>query len=325
MVWAAWVEWIINRLETQQSPGKPGLFGILLIVKPFYLSEITTKDGLIHQGIFFQPQKHGTKALLWIHGLTGRFYGDVAMMEQAALMCEQNGWGLASFNNRGHDMITGAHRVDPVNHSGYSYATIGAGHEEFEESVYDMEAGVNFLVQQGFSEVILVGMSTGANKACYYGATTKDIHVAGIVLGGPMSDRYSSGYTSEIYKKYKAIMQKEIEEGRGDELKVGYDFFPLTPNRWMSLYVEGSAEDVFNYADEKNALAQFSKITKPLLVMIGENDEHADRPIEDIKKLFDDHARSNNYRSIILPNTNHGFDKKEKEAVDAIIEWVNTI
>ena len=120
-------------------------------------------------------------------------------------------------------------------------------------------------------------------------------------------------------------MQKKIAEGKGDELLVGYDFFVLTPNRWMSLYKEGSAEDVFNYADGKKALKQFSKIPKPLLVLMGGQDEHADRPIEEIRKLFDSHAKSENYKSIIIPAATHSFEGKEKEEVEAIVSWAKML
>ena len=120
-------------------------------------------------------------------------------------------------------------------------------------------------------------------------------------------------------------MEKKIAQGKGDELLVGYDFFVLTPNRWVSLYVEGSAEDVFNYADGKKALTQFSKITKPLLVLLGGQDEHADRPIEKIRKLFDSHTKSTNYTSIIVPGAMHSFEGKEQKAVDIIVEWTKTI
>lgn len=63
-------------------------------MKQFYLAEIVTKDKLIHQGIFYEPSKKpffakasADKAILWVHGLSGKFYGDVVMMEQFADSC----------------------------------------------------------------------------------------------------------------------------------------------------------------------------------------------------------------------------------------------
>jgi len=319
VVWAAWIIKKIKKLK--KAPGNRGFLVYLGDMKSFFLAEIATRDGIVHQGIFSKPEKSSQRALLWIHGLTSRFYGDVTFMNVFAKECGKKGMGFASFNTRGHDMVTGFHRVDAPN----MYRTIGAGLEKFEECVFDIDAAISYLVSQGFSEIVLVGHSTGANKACYYAATQNDPRVIGVVLSGPLSDRYSSGYTPEKHQEYKTFMQKKIKDGKGDELLFGHDFFPLSPSRWMSLYVEGSAEDVFNYADGDKALKAFSKITKPLMVVIGQKDHHATLPIQEIQKLFDSHTKSKQYRSFLVPEALHSFEGKEKEVVDAIITWVGTI
>ena len=55
----------------------------------FELVETVTKDKLVHQGIVSVPEKHGKKAILWVHGLTGRFYGDPLLMNLFAETCEK--------------------------------------------------------------------------------------------------------------------------------------------------------------------------------------------------------------------------------------------
>ncbi len=293
-------------------------------MKPqFHLSEITTSDGLVHQGIFFRPKKSGKRALLWIHGLTGRFYGDVSMMETLAATCESYGFGFASFNNRGHDMITGAHKVDSSRPSGYSYAMIGAGNEVFEDSPLDIKAGVDFLVSEGYDEVVLVGISTGANKACYYGWKIRDTHVRGVALLSPISDRLSPQSHVPWYKTTFLRVLSLI--GKGGSLLVGTDFFPGTPRRFLSLITRGSAEDIFDYGEHENPLARFSQITLPLCLLFAERDEHADRPMAEIKRIFDAKTGSKFYKSVIVPGAPHGFDGKEKEIARTLCKWVQAI
>lgn len=288
-------------------------------MKQFYLSEITTKDGLIHQGISFKPQKHGKKALLWIHGLTGRFYGDVKMMEEMAEACEKEGFGFASFNNRGHDMITSAHKTDQ------SYADIGAGREVFEECVYDIHAGVDFLVSQGFTEVYLMGHSTGALKAAYSEGTKPHSNVVGVILAGGLSDRLDPKIAEEELRKNISRMEQMIVDGKGDELVSGLFFFPMTPKRYVSLFKKGSVEEVFDYGEVNPEMKIFSAITKPLFVIISEKDEYLDRPAQDAMRVFDTSTKSKNYKSIIFPGANHGFEGKEKEVVESIVKWVHTV
>jgi alpha-beta hydrolase superfamily lysophospholipase len=208
---------------------------------------------------------------------------------------------------------------------GYSYYPAGAGQEVFEESVLDIEAGIDFLVARGYSEIILVGHSTGANKVCYFAATQKNPHVAAVVLTGSISDRLHAITDYEKFEKDLAHMHELIRVGRGDELLVGYHFFPMTPKRFISLFEPRSNEDVFDYGEEEPKLKYFSQITLPLLVHLAGADEAADRPIANIQKAFDSHAKSLKYKSVIIPGALHRFNGHEQEAVAAMVDWIKTL
>mgnify|MGYP001563517734 CR=1 FL=1 len=294
-------------------------------MKQFYLAEITTKDKLLHQGIYFEPKKKGKKAIFWVHGLSGTFDGDLALHEAFSYACEKEGWGYAAFHNRGRNLIAGIRKLDGTPPKGHSYFLAGAGQEVFTESVFDIQAGVDFLVKQGFKEIILIGHSTGANKVCYFAATQKNPHVVGAVLAGPMSDRLDTTLQKEKVKKDIARMRDLIAQGKGDQLLLGYNFFPITPKRFLSLFEPGSTEDVFDYGDKKPKLRYFSKIRLPLMVLLAGDDEYADRPMKDIQKVFDTHAKSKQYKSMIIPGALHKFNGKEKEAIQAILDWLKSL
>ena len=289
------------------------------------LADIVTKDMMVHQGIYFEPSVPGKTAIAWVHGLTGKFYSEPAFIRAVTEQCEARGYGFASFNTRGHDYVTSVHKLDKSKPEGYVYETIGASVETFTDCVFDLDAVVSFLVGKGYENVILVGHSTGANKVCYYAAAGERPNLGGIVLAGPMSDRYSAGFDEVQHGKHRAFMEKKIREGNGDEILTGFDFFPLTPKRWMSLLAEGSAEDVFNYRDETDPLSTFSRIRIPVLTVFGEKDEHADRPIEEIRESFGRHTRSDNYGSLVIPDADHGFSGKEHEFIKSVLDWVGTL
>ncbi|MBI2404908.1 hypothetical protein HYV22_01870, partial [Candidatus Gottesmanbacteria bacterium] len=90
-------------------------------MKQFYLAEITTKDKLVHQGIFYRPTNSSGRAILWVHGLSGTFDGDIAIHEAFANVCEKEGWGYAAFHNRGRNLIAGIRKLDGTPPKGYSY------------------------------------------------------------------------------------------------------------------------------------------------------------------------------------------------------------
>lgn len=300
-------------------------------MRQFYLAEITTKDKLALQGLYAEPNptsprlRGARRAILWMHGLSSVFYNEPVFSETIADAANAQGWGFVQFNSRGHDLLAGLHKVDGTPPYGYSYYQAGAGREIFTESVLDIEAGIDFLMAQGFSEIIVGGHSTGANKACYFAATQNNPHVIGSILSGPMSDRLHAITDQVKFKKDLAHMHELVDAGRGDELLVGYFFFPMTPKRFISLFEPKSTEDVFDYGDPEPKLATFSKIQLPLLVLLYGNDEGADRPMAEIKQAFDSHAKSLKYSSVIIPNALHRFNGHEQEVADTIIGWAKTI
>lgn len=293
-------------------------------MKPFYLSEITTKDGLVHQGIFYKPEKPGKKAILWVHGLTSNFYGDAKMFGEIVDLCDKDGIGFTSFNTRGHDFITGMRKNDPTKEKGYAHVTMGAGYEKFEDCVYDIAAGVSFLVTHGFPEVIIAGHSSGANKVCYFAATQTEQAVTGVILASPISDQLGVADKMKLEEDLKFMRQLD-KNGRGDALVVGRMFFPLTPKRFLSLFTPHSNEDVFDYGGEKPEMTYFSMIRKPMLIILGKSDEYTDRPVEDIKNVFDKQTKSPRYQSVIIPDANHGYDGNEKEVATVIVQWIKEI
>jgi pimeloyl-ACP methyl ester carboxylesterase len=288
----------------------------------FQLVEIVTKDKLIHQGIYFEPSQKIKRAILWVHGLSSTFYGHIPLLDEFSRQCQQSGIGFASFNNRGHDPLASVRKIDKRKAKGYSHVSGGAGQEDFKKSVFDIEAGIKCLVSKGFDEILLVGHSTGANKVSYYAAVKRDPHVVGVILASPVSDRLDIALDKEKLQQDLKHMEQLVAEGKGDELQLGYHFFPITPQRFVSLFKPNSLEDQFDYGDEKPVLKYFKRIKKPLLVLIGSADEYLDRPAEKVLTVFNQLQRSNKYDGKILPGVLHSYNESEKEVVKTIISWM---
>ena len=288
----------------------------------FHLAQIETKDNLSHQGIYFKPKKRGQCAILWIHGLMSAFYRNLYLWETLAQSCEKYGFGFAAFNNRGHDIVTGIKKINRHKKSGHSYTLQGASTEKFEDCIYDIEAGIKFLLAQKFNQIILVGHSTGANKICYYAARKPHAKVAGIVLAGPASDRLMPPCSLQKLQKTLNVMRRLVKQRKGDQLITNHLFFPITPKRFISLYQPHSKEDTFDYGDLKPQMKDYSKIKLPLLVLFGENDEFLDRSIQQVVATFDHYARSKFYTSAIIPKATHGFNQCEQQLVNVLTKWI---
>ncbi len=297
-------------------------------MKPLYLVETVTKDTLVHQGMYFKPSRPALnkttvgKAILWVHGLTGSFYSDTKLLTAFTEVCEQEGIGFAAFNNRGHDHVSGFRKIDNTKDTGYFHETIGAAYETFDDCIYDIDSGISFLEKEGYTKIFLTGHSTGANKVCFYASTKHDKRVAGVILAGPLSDRLDPAMDRKKLLNDRKTMNNLIKHGKGDDLLTGFHFFPLTPKRYLSLFGPASNEDMFDYGDKHPKLKHFSAIRIPTMVIIGENDEYADRSVKEIIRVFDERAAMREYASVIVPHCLHDFGGNEKEAVCTIIGWI---
>lgn len=290
---------------------------------PFYITETTTKDGLIHKGLFYKPTNAGKCAVLWVHGLTDNFYSNVTIFSQLAQAGREIGLGIASFNNRGHDVVSSGKKLDPTHPKGRIHVTQGSGYEIFTECVHDIDAGVSFLVSEGFSEIIIAGISTGANKVCYYAGTINDPRVAGVVLASPISDVPFEN-KGENFKKNLSMAKELMEQGRGEALLVGVTDLTLTARRYVSLYEAGGLEDVFDYYAKEPKMTAFSNILKPLLVLLSSQDEYADRPITTILEAYKKYQKSSKFSGVIIDGAFHSFSGKEKEVVSVMIDWIKS-
>lgn len=285
--------------------------------------EITTKDGLIHQGVYAASPKKSNTAILYVHGLMSAFYHGLTVQNVLVEACEKRGIGYAAFNNRGHDFIASTYVVDKTSPRGKRHIIIGTGVEDFSSCLDDIDAGISFLKKKGYSSIILVGHSTGANKVCYYMGTKNDDRIKGVVFASPLCDRLNPTVKYIFFKRL--LLKFLIGLGLGDKLFTNLTFFPITPRRALSLVEPYSDEDVFDYGEKQPRLAAFKNIRKPLLILFGENDEYTDRPVKLIKQVFDRYQKSKHYQSAIISGAIHGFDGKEKEFSRNIVDWITTI
>jgi pimeloyl-ACP methyl ester carboxylesterase len=144
-----------------------------------YTEEIVytdTADGLVLEGVAIRPATEATArplAVIWVHGLTGKFYAPTEILISRSLAAE--GYTVVSGNNRGHDFGARIRRTD-----GESILA-GGGWERFDESPHDVDAWIAFAASLGFERVVVIGHSLGALKAAHYQALRQDPRVAGLV------------------------------------------------------------------------------------------------------------------------------------------------
>ena len=296
------------------------------------LEKIITKDKIELDGVFFKPKKSGKKALLYVHGLSGNFYGSCKILNAFAEKFGKFGFGLACFNTRGHDVVAGIKKINKRKKNGYERLTLGAAFEKFEDCIFDIEAGVKFLKSKGFTEIVIAGISTGANKTAYYFSKSQSKYAKAGIFLSPLCDRSAlkKDLGKNFNKKLEALLKKAKKMAaskQGNKLMPqAENGFSFSANRILSLYVEESNEDTFPYDIPKAKFKTLSKIKKPILAVFGSADKYLDRPIEQIIEIFREKSKkAKKFDSAIIKNASHSYDGEEKELAKLIVSWIKKI
>ncbi len=289
----------------------------------FELEKINTADGLILNGIFFNPKKQRRKAALFIHGFPGNFYSNSEIINNLAEEFNKSGFGFLSLNTRGHDIINVSFKKNG------SALISGSAFENFDDCLFDIEAGIKFLNSQGFNEIFLIGISGGADKTGFYLSKKPNKSIKGSVFLSPGSN--ISIIRKELRSKFNPLLKKAFEmvkKNRGNELILMPELeFPVSWQRFISLYSEESNENVFPIHNNKSEFESLSKIKAPILTIIGDKDKFFDNlDLEKIAELLKQKIKNSpDFKFKVIKNANHRFKGKEKELSVLIKNWVKDV
>ena len=146
------------------------------------LTTFLTNDGVRLNGFLMEGGRTKASAI-YIHGMGSNFY--TYPPYALAKYFDLAGFATFTINTRGHEPVTGLTRLK----NGKKVRFVGGtDYEIFEDSWRDIEGAIKVLEKRGFRRFILVGHSTGCQKALYYQYKTKDRRVIGLVLLGPADD-----------------------------------------------------------------------------------------------------------------------------------------
>ena len=141
---------------------------------------LNTEDGCFLPGLIQHSDTKTKSIIIFIHGSGGNFFKS-DYYEDMFEEFNYYGYDFMISNNRGSEQFFRLHRKN----NGVS-ETIKAGniYENFDDSIYDVAAAVDYAKDMGYEDIILVGQSLGTLKVQYYVEHVGDIHK--IILLSPV-------------------------------------------------------------------------------------------------------------------------------------------
>ena len=279
---------------------------------------VITEDKLILSGNLYSPDLPSKKVILHIHGMGGSFYEN-RFLDFMANEFTAKGYSFLCVNNRG----AGYFSDFPMAGEKESYKHIGNAYEKFEECVYDIRAGIDFLEEEGYTEIILQGHSLGSVKVAYYVAKTHDARVSKLILVSP-SDMVGLAEDKDHAKRY-TLSKDLVAQGRGDEIlpELLWNSYRLSAATYINLSERKSAVDVFNTYD-KEAPSCIGEIVIPVLAILGGTDDAAILPIEEALEVIKAKAKKAPiFDTAIVAKAPHSYFGYEKQLAEIIGNWLN--
>lgn len=283
------------------------------------LKVFTTPKGIQLQGVWL-GSRHPRNLFIFVHGLGGSLFSRAPLLSLLASSKD----AVFTFSNRGSGTINYFKRTKGKKKD---YIKAGVAHEKFSDCIDDLDGVLSEARKAKPDNIFLVGHSTGCQKIIYYLAKKPRARVKGAILLAPISD-YSGRFLSLGESGYKKALSKAkslFNSGRPHEL-LPEKIWPETMDaqRFLSLYTEDSQEEIFTYASSKKAKTLL-KVKKPVLSLLAENDEFADRPAKELASWFESNLISKKSEVRIIRNTGHSFSDKEKGINRIIKNWYSSL
>ncbi len=285
------------------------------------LQRIYAEDGLELHGLLYKPDSDSKTVVAHVHGMAGNFYEN-NFLDFLAKTLTENNVAFCPFNNRGKgNMSTFVRKINDK----IQYPVIGNVYEKFEECILDIKAHVDFLENQGFTNIHLMGHSLGVPKVVYYLGKSQDERIKSLILLSPADMLGLIREKKEIFNKGILIAKNMISEGRGNDLipKKVWDEYCLSANTYVNFFDDNAETGVLNFHNQNDEFKILSQILQPIFTVMGRKDDVLIIPIEKIMNMIKEKAKcSKKCEYEILGDATHDYKEYEQQLADTVLNWV---
>ncbi len=280
------------------------------------LVQIAAADGVTLDGALRTPERLGAAhfdvdAFLLLHGTGSNFYAARLLGALALHVLE---WGAAALvaNTRGHDGIS-----EPHSPAGKSLQ--GAAYEVVDDCRHDITAWVDFLLEQGYGRVAVLGHSLGALKAVYAQALQPHPAVKRVIAVSPPRlsyETFRAAPQGEPFLRNLAQAESLVAAGRPKalmEIK-----FPIE----YVISAEGFV-DKYGPAQRYDLLSLVEKVACPTLYTYGTAELDRSVAFRGMPELLEAAAeRGANLKVAVVAGADHVYSGCYAELAARIEAWL---
>ncbi len=283
------------------------------------LLQVIISDGLYIHG-YYSPSSDKRYVVLHIHGSEGNFYEN-NFLHVLAKELENSNIGFLTVNTRGNGKDTEFNTLNG------GYRRIGTKYELLEEAHLDISAWLNFLISEGYENIILQGHSLGTIKVVRYlfEGEHKD-KVNKLILLCPFDKKGLMQVSGrQDLEKLLSLATDKVNEGKGKEtVTKEFEDMELSYNTFISWYKQDDLGRVFEFSSPDYDFPTLKSIAVPTKVIVGSKDEYfyvtdKEHPEKAMGILLKNIPTS---EGIIIKGATHSFKPYEEEMAKEVTEFV---
>lgn len=284
------------------------------------LVRVKTKDKLFLRGLYIGGDKN-KPAIVNIHGFQGDFFNQEFGIKIAEKLKENN-FGFISMQNRGSGIEAEIYADNP---EGVIFG--GSDFELLEEAYLDIDAWIEFLLDQGYKEIILQGHSLGTMKVSRYLLEGKYADsVIKLILLAPFDImQLLEDATKGKWPEYLKIAEEKVKEGNGREIIPEYFLdVKMSYQTYVSHHTQNDFEKIFAVHDKTYSFPLLNKISIPVKIVVGDKDPffHPSNP-ENPQEAMDILLKNiKNSEGLLVKGSAHIYDGYEDLVAEEVLKFV---
>lgn len=255
--------------------------------------------------------------IIHLHGMQGNFFQN-SFVQQMLSDYPGNGLAFMTVEQRGAEAV----RIFPRNDE---MVKMGNAFELFEDCLKDIQAWIDFAVEQGYENIVLQGHSLATMKIAYYIAE-KEHRVDAAVLISPSDMR---GLAVEDIEGHGELMDRarRLEEnGKEDEIVVedlwGWGY--LSAKTFINFFGEDTNTSVFNYLRPEEGFKTVESIDVPVMAFLGTEDDGIVTDAYESMDLLEKHVEPR-FEGRVLEGAEHDYHGFEEKLVEEITGFVESV
>ena len=278
-------------------------------------------DGVTLGGLLFEPKRRTTRAIVWLHGTGGSSIFESGRTNLLAEEFTKAGFAYFPFNNRGATLMK---HLNGKPRGGMAY-------EKIREAVFDIDGALAELRRRGYTDVTLIGHSTGANKIAVYdhykprNRARRYVFLAGGDDTGMLFDQLGPRRFAQALAKARTMRTSDELVPRSISSAV------MSWRAWYDMANPDGDYNVFPFLEvlrgvrlSRRAKFRYLRaVKKPSLVLYGENDQYCYGDVSRcVSILAEAIGAKPNFELAVMGEADHGFGGHERELARVIADWI---